>query len=1117
MIEVARKPVKISVTRNPLRFDEVEEYSWPYMSGVLSRYIPDTVTVDDNTVIRQNGHVIARERWGSRPVGAGDHIQILAVPGGLGALIAASFGAAFATSSMTAAGVAITTLTTLGTITAIAIDLTISLGLSYLSSLLVDQPKLPDIPESPTYGAGGVRTTQINGAVLPIHYGKGRLGGNIIRSTTGHSAGSSTNRGSYTASIGGSRTNIVQGLCEGPVYSVGGITTDQNSLWFGIDGSRWLVYNGLGRTHCCTQAIKGPGNAGGLWRDVQKVAILAVVNGEHSAFIDQVRLRLKKFGTITSGKVITVTVQAADSNWYYGVPSGTNLIEPIEFETDHIPVTGWKDFLFELDSALELAPTPHYYWIVIEGDWDFSTSNYVGLSYASSPSWQSNIMYYDGAEWSFLYKGFAIAEITGEPEKYLQGAGEIKINGSAIEAFTADGYVSVRRGEKHQEALPGSSDITIETPVDMGLPHDREIEYSTSGEVDGFGIVVSFPRGFYRVCSEGKRRHAALTLEFRYRVTGEEAWAGKFRASESLLELGPTANTYRVDLPTEKNSQNPIARGNALDIEVKRITPIVSGAQEVKWKSIKEYNDEQAQSYPHVALLQTDLDVGTSQGAVDNITTLVQGKIVKVYDPDMGWSDQYSTNPAWCCLDLYLNRRYGGGRWYKLNNVDLTEWKAWADGNDVMIKDGQGSLMKRWEIGYTIDQPRPLRDHLAQIAACSRTKLVDYGNKLVPVPDVACDSVMEFNPANTGVGSFRTQFIGKEKRPNKVTVRFFNEDLDYAEDYATVADPSIHVTGTPEIEEVVDRTGITKPARARREAKYLLNQAKRIGWISEWDSFIGAVGCQPGQVVELASDLWETVGGRLKENAAGVNSVVLDRDITIDTSGDEWEIRVDDGTMSDAIQTRTILESPGTYAAGDTIDITPSWTSTPQEGWHWSAGPVRSTTSRATRKAKVVSMEIGQDFRVHLKGVQYDARVYDDYPGHEDPVPTVPERSPYTIPPRVKDLALRFEQYGVRGKARVLATWTKAVWPFAYRCQVWARPVGTEYNDRFTKMGDTENASFEIENVVEDQLYQVAVVTVAPGSGSHANPASGEANKKHIYVQRPMDPMRKAQVSSAVF
>ena len=1109
----ARKPVKVEVTRNPLRFDEREEYISPYLPGTLNRYIPADVTVDEHTIIRQNGHVIARERWGSRPVGAGDHIEILAVPGGLGAIIASALSASFATTS--AAGV--TTLTALGIGTAIAIDLTLSIGLSYLSSLLVDQPKLPEMPESPTYGAGGVKTTQTNGAIIPIHYGKGRLGGNIIRSTTGHIGGESSRRANYTRVVGGFRTNVTLGLCEGPVYSIGGITSDRSQLWFTSQGEERVVYNTLNTGPVGGYTLR-PASGG------EKLAWYFYIT-DQPAYISDIRINMRRSGTITAGKKVSITFQGnTEPDW---IPDGTAFNSPIEVEASTIP-TAYSDISFTPPGGtLTLGPSASPFWLVIEGDFDVSDTNNIAVSYGSATPTTGVLKVCNAGTWLPYGRAVAtmnkkpIARIKCSPTKYYGGSGGIKINGSPVEAFAANGYVSTRLGTKHQEAIPGSSNLTLEQAVDESLPYDRELIHTTQGAVDSFGIVIFFPGGWYRTESHGRQADAAFVAECQWRVTGETEWQGSFVASETFLALAPTGLAWRVDLPTVPSTNNPVTRGNQLDIAIKRIVPAVGqgGAPDIVWKSIRLYNDDQAQSYPHIALLQTDIDVGTSQGSIENITTLTEGKIVKVYDPDVDWSDQYSTNPAWCAMDLYLNRRYGGGRWYTLNNVDLTAWAEWADNNDLMIKDGQGGLMKRWELGYTVDQPRPLRDHLAQIAACSRTKLVDYGNKLVPVPDVASDSVMIFNTANVGVGSFRIQFIGKAKRPNKVSVRFYNEDLDYAEDYATVADPSIHVTGTPEIEEVVDRTGITRPARARREARYLLNQAKRIGWICEYDGFIGAVGCEPGQVVDLASDLWESVGGRLNEDAAaGLNSIVLDRDITIDTSGDVWEISVDDGTMSDAIQTREILEGPGTYSAGDTVDITPSWTDKPLEGWHWSAGPVRTQVNRGTRKAKIVSMEISQDFRVHLKAVQYDARVYDDYPGLEDPVPVVPARSNLTIPPRVKDLALHFEYYGEAGKPRVTATWSKAVWPYAYTCKVWARIIGPEYNDRFQAIWEpTPNSNFVFPDVLEGLLYEVSVTPVAPGSGQHVNPASSEAARKYIYVQRPMDPMRMARISSAVF
>lgn len=111
--------------------------------------------------------------------------------------------------------------------------------------------------------------------------------------------------------------------------------------------------------------------------------------------VTQVDLMLKKVGTVTDGKKVTVTLQADSTD----TPDDTDLITPIEVLVDDISTTAFEKVEFVFPSVVNLAAATKY-WIVLEGDYDVSAANHITLSVDTVGS-GGNIALHD-ADWGAL-------------------------------------------------------------------------------------------------------------------------------------------------------------------------------------------------------------------------------------------------------------------------------------------------------------------------------------------------------------------------------------------------------------------------------------------------------------------------------------------------------------------------------------------------------------------------------------------------------------------------------------------------------------------------------------------------------------------------------------------
>lgn len=149
---------------------------------------------------------------------------------------------------------------------------------------------------------------------------------------------------------------------------------------------------------------------------------------------------------------------------------------------------------------------------------------------------------------------------------------------------------------------------------------------------------------------------------------------------------------YRAGTGTQKRARY---RVQLLRFNLKSTSTYIGDRSE--WTSVDGIIEEQL-AYPNTALLALKIPATDQLNtSTPRVTLVAKGRKVPVWDgvstvaPSV--TEQWSANPAWICLDMLTNRRYGRGGDYNLarGDIDLVSLKEWADYCDELLYDARGS------------------------------------------------------------------------------------------------------------------------------------------------------------------------------------------------------------------------------------------------------------------------------------------------------------------------------------------------------------------------------------------------------------------------------------------
>lgn len=362
--------------------------------------------------------------------------------------------------------------------------------------------------------------------------------------------------------------------------------------------------------------------------------------------------------------------------------------------------------------------------------------------------------------------------------------------------------------------------------------------------------VLDDGRRVYKVSNQapaGARPGDLWTTPFGFLISNARmlVWNGSawVKPSEYTAPIPPTIASgiwtinEKVSSPTPKDIRvylQDATEDDEWEYRVTKLSPNTTSEifTEVLWESVQEITRTPMTFYG-LAMARVIGRASDQFTALPNWGSDCDGRIVKVptnYDPDTRvytgvWDGTYKlawTNcPAWVFQDFVENNRYG------LSSIFphvVNKWKIyeWAQYCDTMVLTASGALQPRWTYNDWIRESRDAKEMAQYIAGAAGARYVDDGNGIVEVIiDKDDPAIAIFGVENVGKDGFKYSYTDRLTRPNEVTVKFVNPNLNWEEDSRVVPnDDDIALYGR--IPDTFVAVGCTDVDEALRRARYRL-------------------------------------------------------------------------------------------------------------------------------------------------------------------------------------------------------------------------------------------------------------------------------------------------------
>lgn len=588
----------------------------------------------------------------------------------------------------------------------------------------------------------------------------------------------------------------------------------------------------------------------------------------------------------------------------------------------------------------------------------------------------------------------------------------LKANGNLL--VDAQTKLWVRLGEPGQTLMPSVPGPAKTDEVQEPLDEDgAEIIHTVNeSEVGGFAsIKLVFPAGLYELDGSGNQRTFAVTFRTSYRRQGETAW--KFQPGGDAIIGNDIPRDFRFSAFTGSQVFTNTL-GGPWEVRVQRLSSQGSGGTPVDNCVLSQviYYSAFSQSYPGSAVINIrTIASETLSGGNPNWHIVGEWRRVRVYDDIEGlsddeywdmptaapyagiWSYPPGRNPAWVCTDAITSGRYGLGKFYTHADLDLEAFRDWADLCDETVTGPNGP-----EARYTFDGPCDNSaasgwDEIQRIARCGRATIKVERGRLTPKfewrdafgrgTNSVPARVRQFllTDANQDV-EVSIGYLNVRERPTVIDVQFLNEDLDYEQDLLSVEDPNAEDLNAPWKlgaqsirRETENLMGCTRPSQARRHALYRHEQNRLGKTTFTARASLEHLGMAVGDIVGYQCSTFRpyaqaTYGHRATVSGVrtGAGGIVLDGAVTIDATGQFLVVDVDG-----AVQTRTITNGAGTYAAGVTLTFSGADVELPE------AAPVAvGYGGEVVRDYVITSVAVDQDLMRVVEGVEWVPSAHDD-------------------------------------------------------------------------------------------------------------------------------------------
>lgn len=241
--------------------------------------------------------------------------------------------------------------------------------------------------------------------------------------------------------------------------------------------------------------------------------------------------------------------------------------------------------------------------------------------------------------------------------------------------------------------------------------------------------------------------------------------------------------------------------------------------------------------YPNTALL------GLSIKATDQLNgqlPRIAAKVSKLTGP-YGSLD----NPAWACLDILTNTRYGAG--VDIADIDMPSFTTWAN----------YCTAQNYKVNIIIDQFMSIAQILNMIGQLGRGAIVQQGSTYKVVADMANILPTQgflFSMGNILENSFSQTFLPLKDRANVIQVTYFDETNDYERTQIQVAQGNYDLVNNVNTADLM-LYGCTNREQAVKQAYYHLKQNRYTTITATWEASIDSIYCVVGDIVNVAHDV----------------------------------------------------------------------------------------------------------------------------------------------------------------------------------------------------------------------------------------------------------------------
>lgn len=607
----------------------------------------------------------------------------------------------------------------------------------------------------------------------------------------------------------------------------------------------------------------------------------------------------------------------------------------------------------------------------------------------------------------------------------------IEINDQPIANF-AGIKASGRMGSSGQDMIPGFDDVETLREVGVGgvtLPNTSGSDrtggsasgeaylYTTAAAVNAVTLRVRFAAGLYSLGSTGQLENQRVQFRLRTRVTsGPGAWSSWRTVTVDRHDRAEFFSSPRVELTSLGGT--PLIH----DIQVERVTAEPTDATSsdtMIFDSVIEIQHD-SQTYAGLAMLALEITANEQINGVPRVKVNCKGVKCRVWD---GISDpetptfvtEYTANPAYHALEILTNETWGMGGAYDDDNVympDLIEFAEYCD--DVVARPVSGTR-PRFACNILVDVRRNGIDWVRAICQTARTQPIASGDVWRFVTDKPKSASEYFTDADIAVDSegFAEFTIRHETgrlglvRPNRLVAQFENASQDFQAD--TLAYPELGdewLATEPVQEETFKLDGVTDVDQVASELIYRIKRIRALERTIEM-TVNKPVIVQPGDRFDLAMSLpgWGTASGRVADGSTS-STIKIDRTVTL-TAGPTYVVRVihDDGS----VEVKNITSGAGTYAAGDALSISGTWTEVPAEFETYALGRTGVEVKPFTMLSS--SVADAQTLKWKVTAIEYEDDVYSDAGGEVD-LPDYSDLHNIDAPPGPLLTLRAFEQDG---------------------------------------------------------------------------------------------------------